>query len=299
MATASANSTSPNSVAATAGACGDEKTGTKLKLDSLNGYRPKGYTPEKVVPIAVKEGISSDEEYDEQDLKDLPAQVRNPFSKTVCEAVLPGELSEKSIRRIAEELYLGGADYWKLQEDGEDEQEIIKSTATYLKKQFKKIFAKGANPHTVWERLSGQTKFRVFFHKAGALGTELAWTFQEFLDDKHEKEKEALEKKNKHLEKEVKRLNDRGDDFYKMHKVHQLTANAWETERNVCGREIERLREKVHQLKKKRRAETSAETTAEKPAKKRRERPITPRRAVGAQFKPPRPSSEHAGGAAQ
>lgn len=298
MATASANSTSPNSVAATAGACGDENTAATLKLDFTNGYRPKGYTPEKVVPSKVVpsgvKGISSDEE-------DLPAQVPNPFSKPLCEDILPGKLSEKSIKRIAEDLYLGGADYSKktLQEDGEDEHEIIKSNATYLKKQFKKIFAKGANPHTVWERLAGQTKFRVFFDKARGLGAELAWTFQEFLDDKHEKEKEALEKKNKHLEKEVKRLRERAGDLESLHQAHQLSANAWETERNVCGREIARLKEYVDQLKKKRRAETSAETTAEKPAKKRRERPITPRRAVGAQFKMPRPSSEHAGGAAQ
>ena len=297
MATASANSTSPNSVAATAGACGDEKTDTKLKLGSLNGYRPKGYTPEKVVPSKVVpsgvKGISSDEE-------DLPAQVPNPFSKPLCEDILPGKLSEKSIKRIAEDLYLCGADYSKktLQEDGEDEHEIIKSNATYLKIKFNKIFDRGANRHTVWDTLTGQTNFRVFFNKAGALGTELALTFQEFLNDKHEKEKKALEKENRDLQIQVKGLRDRCGDLELLHQAHQLSANAWETERNVCGREIGRLKEEVHQLKKKRRAETSAETTAEKPAKKRRERPITPRRQ-NRPFKPPRPSSEHACGAAQ
>jgi hypothetical protein len=290
--------TSPNSVAAPS-AGRDEKTTTKLKLASVD-YLTTGYARGKLVPTGVKndDDSNSDDEDDE-----LPGKVRNPFSLSLCEEVLPGALSGESIEYLAKEMRTHSAHTLPNGPLEEDDAEIVRKTAYRLITRFKEMFEDGVHVHGVWKTLTESTEFRVFFSKAGGLGNRLGKELQLVLGDKVkelEKDKRALRKEVFHLrahKKEVKRLKERAGDLELMNKCLMSNTGKWEQQSNVLSLDIQRLRERVKCLKETR-AATSAATTGAKPAKKKRERPVTPRRDRDHPFKRPR-SSEHAGGAAQ
>ena len=313
--------TSPNSVAAPS-AGSDEKTTTKLKLASVDylttgyargklvpgktttklklasvDYLTTGYARGKLVPTGVKndDDSNSDDEDDE-----LPGKVRNPFSLSLCDGVLPGTLSDESIEALANEMRTHSAHTLPNGPLGEDAADIVRKTAYRLIKRFKEMCEDGVHVHSVWKTLTESTEFRVFFYKAGGLGNRLGKELQLVLGDKVkelEKDKRALEKHNSALQKEVKRLKERAGGLELMNKCLMSNTGKWEQQSNVLSLDIQRLRERVRCLKETR-AATSAATTGAKPAKKKRERPVTPRRGRDRPFKRPR-SSENTGGAAQ
>ena len=273
------------------------KTTTKLKLASVD-YLTTGYARGKLVPTGVKndDGSNSDDDSNSDDEDDeLPGKVRNPFSLSLCDGVLPATLCDDSIEYLANEMRTHSAHTLPNGPLGEDAADIVRKTAYRLIKRFKEMCEDGVHVHSVWKTLTESTEFRVFFCKAGGLGNRLGKELQLVLGDKVkelEKDKRALEKHNSALQKEVKQLKESASNHESMHKAH---VNAWEASDCVATHEIMCLREKVKDLT---RAATSAATTGAKSGKKKRERPVTPRRCRDHPFKRPR-SSENTGGAAQ